>query len=133
MSGPALVLVLLGALLAGSCAPAAADPIIDTWPVGEAVDCAQPPSCDELTRVGLAGLTTRDPGHAPVLEARLHREGAFVDPTTGETILTVRSGGCCHVLVVRLTDGSTRAIGVGFVGVSDRPIAIPWEETLLRR
>ena len=133
MGGPALVLVLLGALVAGSCAPAAADPIIDTWPVGEAVDCAQTPSCDELTRVGLVGLNERDPGHAPVAEARLHREGAFLDPTSGDTILVVRSGGCCQVLVVRLMDGSTRAIGVGFPGISNKAVAIPWEETTLHR
>ncbi len=132
MGGHALVVVLLGGLVAGSCAPAA-DPIIDTWPVGEAVDCAETPSCDELTRVGLAGLNERDPGHAPVVAARLHTEGAFVDPTTGDTILVVRSGGCCQVLVVRLMDGSTRAIGVGFPGISDKAVAIPWEETLLRR
>ena len=39
----------------------------------------------------------------------------------------IRSGGCCHVLVVELADGSTRAIGVGYPGISQEAVAIPWE------
>ena len=133
MRGSGLVLALLFSQIAAACAPAAADPVIDTWPVGEAADCAELRSCPDLIRVGLAGLDERDPGHAPVATARVHREGALVDPSTGQQILMIRSGGCCHVLVVQLTDGSTLAIGVGYPGISDEAVAIHWEEALLRR
>lgn len=132
MRGSALVLALLVGQVAGACAPAATGPIIDTWPVGEAADCAEVRSCADLIRVGLAGLDERDPGHAPVAAARVHREGALVDPATGQQILMIRSGACCHVLVVQLTDGSTRAIGVGYPGISDQAVAIPWE-TIVQR
>jgi hypothetical protein len=125
-----LVLAFLAPLAAGACAPAdlaRGDPVIDTWPVGEPLDCAEVRSCDELVAVGLAGLDDRDPGHAPVVETHLRREGAFVDPTTGEQIRFIRSGGCCHVLVLELADRSTRAIGVGYPGISKTAVAIPWE------
>jgi hypothetical protein len=59
--------------------------------------------------------------------AHLHHEGEFVDPSTGDRTLSVRSGGCCQVLVIELADGSTRAIGVGYPGVSDEAVAVPWE------
>lgn len=129
MPSPVLVFALLFGLVAGGCAPAA-DRIIDSWPVGEPVQCADARSCDELVNVGLAGLNARDPGHPPVVRARLHREGAISDPSTGQQILMIRSGGCCQVLVVQLTDGSTRAIGVGYPGISNVPVAIPWETVL---
>jgi hypothetical protein len=120
-----LVLALVTGLVAGGCAPAA-DPVIDSWPVGEPLDCPDAGRCAELVRVGLEGFDERDPGHAPVVATELHREGGFVDPS-GRRILTTRSGGCCQVLLMRLADGSTRAIGVGYPGVSDEAIAIPWE------
>ena len=123
-----LGLAILGTLVLGACLPAARDPVIDTWPVGPPLDCVEDLRCPELMRVGLAGLRQRDPGHAAVVGARLHREGTLVNPVTGDTILMIRSGGCCKVLVVELADGSTRAIGVGFPGISDKAIAVPWEE-----
>lgn len=121
-----LIMALLVGLFAAACKPAA-DPVIDTWPIGEALECADARYCDELVRVGLAGLSQRNPGHARVVASRLHHEGGFIDPSTGHGILTTRSGGCCKVLVVELADGSARAIGVGYPGVSDEAVAIPWE------
>ena len=85
------------------------------------------PSCQEEIRVALAGLDARDPGHAAVVSARLHREGAVFDPATGNQILMTRSGSCCQVLVVELADGTTSAIGVGYPGISQEAVAIPWE------
>ena len=114
-------------LVLGACMRAGGDPIIDTWPVGAASECGDARRCDELVRVGLSGLDKRDPGHAPVVSARLHNEGAFINPSTGEQVLVIRSGGCCSVLVVELADRSTRAIGVGYPGISTEAIAIPWE------
>lgn len=121
-----LLLAFLLALVSGACREDAS-PVIDTWPVGERLDCDDARTCDELVAVGLVGLTDRDPGHAPVVSARLHHEGVVVDPSTGHRILMIRSGGCCHVLVVELADGSTRAIGVGYPGISQEAVAIPWE------
>ena len=104
------------------------DPVVDTWPIGDPLDCVSGANCDVLTRVALAGLDERDPGHAAVVAARLHNEGALVDAKTGNRVLMTRSGSCCSVLVVELADGSTHAIGVGFPGISHNPMAFPWEE-----
>ena len=123
-----LVGVAMAALSAGCglLVPSGADPVIDTWPVGPAYDCPDAVRCEEQIAAGLAGLTTRNPGHAAVVDARLHVEGAYVDPVSGNRVLMTRSGGCCRVLVVELADGTTRAIGVGYPGISREAVAIPW-------
>lgn len=123
-----LVVALVAGLVAGGCAPAP-DPVIDTWRVGGLLECPDADRCAELVRVGLQGLDERDPGHAHVVATELHIEGALMDPSTGGRILMTRSGGCCQVLLMRLADGSTRAIGVGYPGISDEAVAIPWETT----
>jgi hypothetical protein len=105
------------------------DPVVDTWPVGPELSCDEAHRCTELTRVGLAGLDARDPGHAPVASTNLHGEGTLVDPQGGRIILN-RSGGPFGVLVVVLRDGTTHAIGVGYPGISQTATAIPWEVTL---
>jgi hypothetical protein len=122
-----LAFAVLITLVLSGCTHSGGDPVIDTWPVGAAAECPDVPTCDELVRVGLAGLAVRDPGHAPVVSTRLHVEGVFTDPATGHQILMTRSGGCCRVLVVELAGGSTRAIGVGYPGISTEAVAIPWE------
>ncbi|HEY7523965.1 MAG TPA: hypothetical protein VH720_09990 [Candidatus Limnocylindrales bacterium] len=115
-------------LVAAACTPTqAADPIVDTWPIGEAYDCPEGAACQDLIRVGLAGLDARDPGHPPAVATQLHHEGTFEQPKTRKRIVMTRSGRCCQVLVVRLADGSTHAIGVGYPGVSKEAVAIPWE------
>jgi hypothetical protein len=121
-----LITVLIAAI--GACSlMATTDPVIDTWPIGKPVDCrAEATRCEELINVGLAGLAARNPGHAPVVGVRLHAEGAFVDPVTGNQFLMTRSGGCCRVLVLELADGRVHAIGVGNLGISDEAAAIPW-------
>ncbi len=124
------VLFVIGVVLAG-CSRTGS-PVIDTWPVGDELNCAELATCAELTRVGLTGLALRDSGHAPVIKTHLHAEGAIIDPATGHQILTTRSGGCCHVLVVDHTDGTTSAIGVGFPGVSREAVAIDWETITAR-
>ena len=102
------------------------DPVIDTWPIGEVIDCVSA-RCEEEVRVALVGLAARDPGHAAVVSTRLHNEGALFDPGSGNQVLMTRSGACCHVLVAELADGTTRAIGVGYPGISPTAVAIPWE------
>ena len=122
---------LFGAALAGialvvvACSPNAPSPVIDTWPVGEEYACdAGDARCQALIPTAIAGLDARNPGHAPVLSVSLHREGALLGPS-GEQILMTRSGDCCSVAVLQLANGEIRAIGVGYPGVSDVPVAIP--------
>lgn len=55
----------------------------------------------------------------------LHNEGVTRD-ADGNTILHTRSGQCCRVVRFELADGSVRAIGVGFPGISDIPIAVDY-------
>ena len=121
-----LIVVLVAGLLASACAQAG-DPVLDTWPIGGPVHCADIGRCAELVRVGLEGFDQRDPGHAKVVATELHLEGTLRDPSSGEWVLMTRSGGCCWVLVMHLDDATTRAIGVGYPGVSDEAVAIPWE------
>jgi hypothetical protein len=119
--------VALGLVLCG-CG-VTPDPLIDTWPVGASAACPDTQRCEALVAAGLAGLDARDPGHAAVVATELRDEGVILDPSTGHQILMARSGGCCAVLLVRLADGTTRAIGVGYPGISREPVAIPWEVT----
>ena len=123
-----LVLALASALAVAGCGPRS-DPVVDTWPVGHLILCGDAARCAALTSVGLAGLDARNPEHAAVVSSELHDEGQVVDPSTGKIMMLIRSGACCEVLVARLADGSTRAIGVGYPGISQVPIAIPWEVT----
>lgn len=107
----------------------AADPVIDTWPVGVALTCeafSEPGRCAELVRVGLEGFDGRDPGHAAVVSTELHSEGLALD-RNGDRFMYTRSGSCCSVLVMTLADGSVHAIGVGYPGISPHAIAIDRE------
>lgn len=99
--------------------------VVDTWPVGDPLACVPEDRCPELVAAGLAGLAARD-GELAVVATWLHHEAARVDPVTGDQILSTRSGSCCDVLLVRLADGSERAIGVGFPGISQEPVVFDW-------
>jgi hypothetical protein len=120
-----LAAVLLAATLLGcGLARATPSPVIDGWPVGPALGCTPDDRCPELLAAARAGFEERDPGH-PAIEAMvLHREGTEVDPTTGATILRARSGGPVHVAVFTLADGTVRALGVGFPGISREPVVL---------
>jgi hypothetical protein len=102
--------------------------VVDHWPVGPARTCSgdQAERCEALVGVGRSGLDERNPGHPAIVSLELHQEGPMVDPSTGDKMLVTRSGGCCSVLVMRLQDGSTTAIGVGYPGISQVPMAFPW-------
>ena len=100
--------------------------MVDTWPVGQEFVCAtDQPRCNALIDAAIDGLDTREPGHAPLTSATLHLEGGYLD-AAGSIILPTRSGDCCSVVVFQLTNGEVRAIGVGYPGISDVPVAIPW-------
>lgn len=102
------------------------NPVVDTWPIGPEVTCDEQARCAELTTAGLAGLDTRDPGHAPVVSTSLHAEGALVD-AQGHLVPILRTGGPFMVLEAVLADGTTHAIGVGYPGISQTAVAIEWE------
>ena len=99
--------------------------MIDGWPIGSESSCIASERCPELLATARTGLDDRDPGHAAVVKVELHTEGVTVD-ADGNVILTTRSGGCCSVARFELADGSVKAIGVGFPGVSTTPMAFDY-------
>ena len=117
----AALLVALAIVVAG-CARSAPDPVVDGWPIGPPADCASTP-CEEWLAVAQARLDVRDPGHAEVVKATLHSEGALVAPEGGLQVFA-RSGGCCAVAVFELADGTVEALGVGTPGISQTIEAI---------
>jgi hypothetical protein len=120
----ALVLAVAGC----SVLPRPAVPVIDTWAVGEPLACTNEDpqrTCEELVVAGLAGLAERD-GPAEVVSWSLHRDGSLIDPATGVERLSTRSGGQMSVLVAELADGTRRAIGVSFPGISADAEVVPW-------
>jgi hypothetical protein len=98
------------------------DPVVDTWPIGPEVACAVDRHCPALLVTARIGFDHRNPGHPAVVRVVLHQEGTTVN-AKGERILVTRSGACCVVARFELADGSVAAIGVGYPGVSKRPMA----------
>ena len=94
--------------------------VVDGWPIGNEVNCSLEQRCDELLTAARTGLASRNPGHAEVVKQTLHEEG------THGNVLTTRSGGCCWVARFRLADGSVRAIGVGYPGISTEPATVDY-------
>lgn len=126
----AVLVAILGATWLSQQPAADGDRVVDSWPIGSAQDCSADVSgCDGLVRAGLAGLDSRNPGHAEVTSWALHAEGAFSNALTDEKLLITRSGisGGSSVLVVKLADGSTRAIGVR-QDWQDGPVAVAFEQ-----
>ena len=118
---------LLLAVALASCShavlPPVRDPVVDGWPIGPEQACNADPRCPILLDTARIGLDRRDPGHPLVIRVSLHTEGVTLD-ANGKQILTKRSGGCCSVARFELADGSVRAIGVGYPGISETPMAI---------
>lgn len=109
--------ILIGLALSLSIVACGGAQVIDTWPIGELTyDCLRG-SCEDMIDVATAGLDVRNPGHADVTKVEIHKLGQQVD-AQGRTILTVMSGGPPRVALFELADGSRRAIGVGYPGVS---------------
>jgi hypothetical protein len=101
------------------------DPVVDGWAIGPEQWCATTTNCPALLDTARAGLDRRDPRHADVLRVTLHDEGATFE-ADGDQILHTRSGSCCSVARFELADGSIRAIGVGYPGISQEPIAVDY-------
>ncbi len=99
---------LTAALLGCGLLPEPAAAVVDGWPIGPLVECRPDDRCPELLAAAVAGLARRDPGNAAIVRATLHREA----------VLSTRSGACCTVARFELADGTVRAIGVGYRGIS---------------
>ena len=112
-----LLATAMALVVVAGCAQATSDPVVDGWPIGPELDCAVTP-CAAWLAVAQGRLDVRDPGHAEIVKATLHSEGALVAPN-GELQVFARSGGCCAVAVFDLADGSVEAVGVGTPGVGE--------------
>ena len=97
--------------------------VVDGYPLGEPANCAE--RCPRFRDAASAWLDTTVPGHA-----RVDKIDLFVTnyrDADGSLILMTRSGGTDYIAVIRLADGSVRAIHVGCgVGIDpDRCFTIP--------
>ena len=131
IAGSLAVAGLLGVTLVGcGLVRPSQSPVIDGWRVGPVLDCGPDDRCPELLGAVRAAYDERYPGHPAIEGLALHREGVDVDPVTGDTILRTRSGGPVHVAVFELADGTVRALGVGFPGISREPVVVDQEPGL---
>lgn len=97
--------------------------VIDGWGIGEPFDCtdADPQRpCSVLLPLAQQALDNRDPFHARVVAGRLYEEG----PDSHGNLVTRSTP--FLVAVFQLADGSARAIGVGYPGVSTTPMTLPF-------
>jgi hypothetical protein len=101
-----LVLAALTALVV-ACGAA---PKVDGIPIGERVDCGGG-SCDAEIAFARSWLDAAAPGHAPVRQVEIH--AADYRNANGEHILLARTGGPTVAAVLRLEDGTIRAVLIG--------------------
>jgi hypothetical protein len=119
-----LITVLAIAGLFAACTNAAGP--MDGWWLGERFDCSNV-SCARSFTVAAAALDRRHPGHAPIVESALRGQPkSEPDHQPGHPN---GCGGCGLVVVFTLSDGSTRAIGIGTSGAGD-PVAFDWGPAL---
>jgi hypothetical protein len=90
--------------------------VIDGYTLGEPAQCAS--RCERYGEIARAWLDEAVPGHA---------ETVITELWTLDRILMVRSGGRDYVVLLRLADGTTRAVVVGCgVGIDpDRCFTVP--------
>jgi hypothetical protein len=108
-------LPVVAALLLGCATPRDAS-VIDGWEIGPSVSCdhgGSPTRCEALVPFAVRALDRLHPGHAPIDTATLHEWLPARD--------RVYSGGPPQVVVIELADGTIRAIGVDYFGVSSLP------------
>lgn len=106
-----------------ACGAPRSDPTIDTWPIGASTSDCLRGSCEVMIDAARVRLDIRNRGHADVVTATIHEVGKFVN-AQGQTVLTNGSGGSPRVVVFELADGTRRAIGVGYPGISRDPVAM---------
>ena len=106
-----------------ACGRLVSDPVIDSWPIGApTTDCVRG-SCEVMIDAAGARLDIRNRGHADVVKVTIYEIGRFVNDQ-GQVVLTTTSGGPTRVVVFELADGSRRAIGVGYPGISKDPVGM---------
>ena len=108
------------------------DQVIDGWPIGaQTKDCLRG-SCEVMIDAARVRLDVRDRGHAYVVTVTIHEVGKVVN-AQGRIVLTNGSGGSPRVVRFKLADGTRRAIGVGYPGISRDPVAMDAFQRLLIR
>jgi hypothetical protein len=85
-------------------------PTVDGIPIGERADC-DAGRCDRESAFARSWLDARAPGHAPVRQVDIRLPDYRT--ANGDRILLTRSSGRTVVAVLRLEDGSTRAVLMG--------------------
>lgn len=108
-------LLVVAAPLLG-CATPQDSSVIDGWEIGPSVSCDvyEPPTrCQALVPFAVRAFDRFHPGHAPIDTATLHEWLPARD--------RVYSGGPPQVVVIELADGTIRATGVDYFGVSSLP------------
>jgi hypothetical protein len=115
--------LVITAIAASACGPFAGDPVVDGWPIGSETNCSIEDRCPELLTTAQVGFDRRSPGHPAVVAVTLHLEGRLAGSDSGEVLYT-RSGSCCWVARFELADGTVRAIGVGYPGVSETAVVV---------
>ncbi|HEX8026489.1 MAG TPA: hypothetical protein VF484_09800 [Candidatus Limnocylindrales bacterium] len=107
-----VVLIAAAAVLLGSGTGVGAGSVIDGWTIGAAATCSDGDPerpCSALLPVARTRLDVRDPGHLPVVTSELRNEQ-----------VNARSS-ILYIAVFKLADGSLKAIGVWYPGVSTTP------------
>lgn len=102
-------MVSLSALFVFGCSQSAGQPVIDGFPVGDAVACsATNQTCVDIVSMGRSVFDQRMPSHAAVTTTTVYYEGP-TNPRTGEAI---SRNGEMYIVVFTLADGSRHAAGV---------------------
>ena len=86
-----------------------ARPRVDGIPIGALVDCGG--TCDAEIAFARTWLDGAAPGHSPIRSVEIH--AADYRNANGEHVLLARSGGPTVAAVLRLEDGTIRAVLVG--------------------
>ncbi len=119
----AILMGLAFGLAIVACGAPRSDPTIDSWPIGAPTNDCLRGSCELMIDTAMARLDIRNRGHADVVTVTIHEIGRVVN-AQGQVILTTSSGGPPRVVVFELADGTRRAIGVGYPGISKEPVAM---------
>ena len=106
-----------------ACGRLVSDPVIDGWPIGAPTNDCLRGSCELMIDAARARLDIRNRGHADVVTVTIHEVGKVVN-AQGQIVLTNGSGGPPRVVLFELADGTRRAIGVGYPGISKDPVAM---------
>ena len=121
--GTAAGLALGSALSLGGCSAMAPNSVVNGWSVGDVKTCNDA-RCAAQISVVMAAFEEYLPNHAPLTQLTIHEEGGY-PRGDGTMAAPFRSGGCCDVALFQFADGMIYALGVGYLGISDEPVAVP--------